>query len=239
MRQICRRKNRLQFSPAPVTAAPVAVPALTKSTWTGPYVGLEAGYLSGNSQTGTVCNNNDYLCLSGTSYDGDLKQGNLGGYAGYNYQMEKFVIGAEVSVNAGLGKGVANFSGPIDMVGSLYTGSSYNADIRARFGYLMTNDVLVFATGGIGFSDFKIDDAGTCNNCSQWGSANVDGGDRVGYVIGGGLEYAISQTLHLKAEYLHSDYGSKSTNYSYLTNTIALDTKYASDQVRVGLSYNF
>lgn len=176
------------------------------------------------------------------SYDGNLKQGLLGGYFGYNYQISKVVIGAEAGINAGIGDGQANFEGNIDLVPILRASNTYNADIRGRFGYLVTDNVLLFATGGVAFSDYKIDQP-ECSNCSGWGNTIVASGNRVGYVVGGGMEYALSQNIHLKAEYLYSDFGSNSENYSEAhdstVDTIALSTKYVTNQVRVGLSYNF
>ena len=68
---------------------------------------------------------------------------------------------------------------------------------------------MIYATGGVayggGSSNFSVYDAST--------GALWNGGPsstRVGWTIGGGVEYAITNNITIKGEYLYADLGSKS-----------------------------
>ncbi|MFL4996574.1 MAG: porin family protein, partial [Microvirga sp.] len=73
----------------PVRAAPPApiIAAVPVFTWTGFYVGVNAGY---------GWNANDSITVGGVRFDLDDEGGFVGGaQAGYNYQIGSFVVGLE------------------------------------------------------------------------------------------------------------------------------------------------
>ena len=57
----------------------------------------------------------------------------------------------------------------------------------------------------------------------------------IGWVAGGGLEYALTKHVSARVEYLHYDFGDRS--FEGLDETIKLDTTV--DTVTVGLSVKF
>ena len=137
--------------------------------------------------------------------------------------------------------------------------------IRARFGFT-TDRALFFVTGGAAFrngdNNATITDTETVitrgnkwdNVKSAWGSDNstvtttttysrTGNGNKVGWALGGGLEYALTENLSTKIEYLHAQFGNGDNTYSSgilrdCQNFFG-DSKNSIDIVRVGLNYRF
>ena len=119
---------------------------------------------------------------------------------------------------------------------------------RARLGYVATPDnrLMIYATGGVayggGSSSFTAFD--TFNDLLFTGSPSSS---RVGWTIGGGVEYAITNNVTIKGEYLYYNLGSKSFQ-STLTGAFAAafpgvvaTNKFTFDGsiVRAGVNYKF
>jgi outer membrane immunogenic protein len=135
---------------------------------------------------------------------------------------------------------------------NLYVNAKANLDwlgtARARLGFVATPDnrLMIYATGGLayggGSSSYTAYDAQ--NNFLLNGSPSSS---RVGWTIGGGVEYAITNNITIKGEYLYYDLGS--TNFqSPVTGPFATtfpgvvaNTKYTYDGsiVRAGVNYKF
>jgi outer membrane immunogenic protein len=125
--------------PAPVFA-PVPV-----FTWTGFYVGVNAGY-------GWSEDDNDAIDLADDEDDG----GFIGGaQVGYNYQIGSFVVGLEGDIQyADFGReGVFNYT---DEDGDILQGELESSDwfgtVRARAGVAF-GQALIYGTGGFAFAD--------------------------------------------------------------------------------------
>ncbi|MGO4524841.1 outer membrane protein [Microvirga sp. 2MCAF35] len=123
-------------APAPVIAA---VPVFT---WTGFYVGVNAGY---------GWNTNDDFVFDNFRYSLNDDGGFVGGaQAGYNYQIGSFVVGLEGDIQ------YADFGGD-DVVlrdGRLadFNNSDWFGTVRARAGVAFDR-ALIYATGGFAFAD--------------------------------------------------------------------------------------
>jgi outer membrane immunogenic protein len=124
--------------PARTVDFPVAVPVFT---WTGFYVGVNAGY---------GWNANDDIVIGGVRYDLDDEGGFVGGaQAGYNYQIGSFVVGLEGDIQ------YADFGGDDDFDGILgddFDRSDWFGTVRARAGVAFDR-ALIYATGGFAFAD--------------------------------------------------------------------------------------
>ncbi|GGF88469.1 membrane protein [Azorhizobium oxalatiphilum] len=120
---------------APVVAAPIVSAAPPVFSWTGFYIGANAGYAWG-SGTGVA----DSFA---SSPDGWL----AGGQVGYNYQFQNnMLIGLEADVQAAdIGGGNAFASSKMDSFGT----------VRARLGYAFDR-VLPYVTGGFAWGNNKI-----------------------------------------------------------------------------------
>jgi outer membrane immunogenic protein len=131
----------------PIRSAPPApiVAAVPVFTWTGFYVGVNAGY---------GWNANDSITVGGVRFDLDDEGGFVGGaQAGYNYQIGSFVVGLEGDIQ------YADFGGDerfdFDGDGILdddFNNSDWFGTVRARAGVAFDR-ALIYATGGFAFAD--------------------------------------------------------------------------------------
>jgi len=204
---------RRSVAPAPFVAVPVF-------TWTGFYVGVNAGYgFSDSNDDAVFVPQGTFLApFAGSSgivsNGGNENDGFVGGaQIGYNLQFGAFVVGVEADIQyADLG-GNNNRTAvytpvtgavPVGFTpGSAVSGLEYFGTVRARAGVAFDR-LLVYATGGFAFGGF---DGGN--------SGFVDDGDDIqgGYAVGGGLEYAFTNNLTAKIEglYVNLDRGNGRT----------------------------
>ncbi len=187
--------------------APVYVPAFT---WTGFYVGANAGYGWGN------------VNANGFANVGDLDGFVGGGQVGYNYQIGQFVIGAEADF-----QGADLSSG--DNLGLLNVKTEWYGTVRARAGVAFDR-FLVYATGGWAYGNVKTSFPGLFGPFAL----NSDRTHTGGFAVGGGVEYAFTNNLIGGVEYMYVDLGEK--NIATLPgNKVGTDFSV----VRARLSYKF
>jgi outer membrane immunogenic protein len=126
-------------APAPIIAA---VPVFT---WTGFYVGVNAGY---------GWNTNDSITVGGVRFDLDDEGGFVGGaQAGYNYQIGSFVVGLEGDIQYADFGGDDRFDFDRDgIVDDDFNNSDWFGTVRARAGVAFDR-ALIYATGGFAFAD--------------------------------------------------------------------------------------
>ena len=159
-------------------AAPVYVPAFT---WTGFYVGANAGYAWGN------VNANGYANI------GDLDGFVGGGQVGYNYQMGQFVVGLEADLQA------ADLSSGNNL-GLINVKTDYFGTVRARVGVAFDR-FLPYVTGGWAYGNVKTSIPGL--------AFSSDRSHTGGWALGAGVEYAFTNNLIGGVEYLYVDLGEK------------------------------
>lgn len=186
--------------------APVYAPVFT---WTGFYVGANAGYGWGNVNAGTVFNNR-------TVNIDDLDGFVGGGQVGYNYQMGQFVVGLEADIQgADLNSGSSFFG---DRVRTEWFGT-----VRGRVGVAFDR-FMPYVTGGWAYGNVKT---------TIGGVGSTDKTHTGGYAIGGGLEYAFTNNWTAKVEYLYVDLGEKTV----FNSGVKVGTDFS--VVRAGLNYKF
>lgn len=162
-------------------AAPVYMPPAF--TWTGFYVGANAGYAWGNVNT-------NGFTLTNT---GDLDGFVGGAQVGYNYQMGQFVVGLEADIQgADLSTG--------NTLGGLRVKTDYFGTVRARVGVAFDR-FMPYVTGGWAYGNVKtsIPALAFSSDASHTG----------GWALGGGLEYAVTNNIVAGVEYLYVDLGDK------------------------------
>ncbi len=198
--------HKSPMAPAPMYSQPAF-------TWTGFYVGINGGYGFGE--------------MSNTSFS-NPSGGLVGGTIGYNYQMGQFVIGAEADLDwADLG------------AHNNYNNFAYNnyhvnwmTTERLRLGYAVDR-ALFYVTGG--YAGVSTHASFTDNNYSPNYSGSQDSW-RSGGVIGGGIEYAFTNNITAKAEYLWAPLEDK----TYWSGTPDAQTNRMSVSLaRVGLNFKF
>jgi len=245
-------------APAP---APVIAPIFT---WTGFYVGVNAGgawnskcgswtpnIVGGVALTGwaTLCNtsNND------TNFTG-------GGQIGYNWQAGAFVFGLEADIN-----GIAHSNNNTTFVAftgagapnGVYQLNTSRPDwftVRGRLGYTW-GQAMLYITGGLAYG-------GNQNSSVNFWAAPVvnppvgapgavfaaSKSNNVGWTLGGGLEYAFTTNWTARVEYLHVALGNDNNGAivcsgggcAGFANTWNRSNNHNSmDVVRVGVNYKF
>lgn len=247
---------------APQLAPP---PAPLVYNWTGFYVGLNAGGAWGSSDPSTsascvslgtlgpyfTCADAARVTAAGTgSMSGSAFTG--GGQLGYNWQSNSAVFGAELDFDSfhvrasrqggGIYSGFAgaNPAGPFTVVNSVSTDWLFTA--RARVGWAI-NQLLAYATGGLALTDLHgtntyVDT--TVNNPNAiWNTSAT----KLGWTVGGGLEWALNQNWSVKAEYLYVNFGSITANavvgIPAYANAISTSTDLTAHIARGGVNYKF
>ncbi|MER8431163.1 outer membrane protein [Mesorhizobium caraganae] len=187
-------------------------------SWTGGYIGLQAGYAWGNGNVDQI---------GGPGFIDTDPDGFLGGvYAGYNYQMSNnIVIGAELDiVYANVDGSGQVFLAPGVPAGVTATEElNWSGAARLRLGYA-ADRFLPYIAGGVAFGDIDI------SNDNGPGSF---GDTFTGWTIGVGLDYAMTDNLLLRAEYRYTDFGNKS--FEDFGSEVDLKT----NEVRFGIAYKF
>ena len=262
----------------PVKAAPAPVAA--PYTWTGFYIGANGGYGGWKDPTVTFTGN-DFLS-TGLTCGGALGGtcvppasfgigGFLGGVqAGYNWQIhQKWLLGVEADFNWSNIKGTGSANVLLPGFPALNFQASENikwfGTVRGRVGFLPTNSLLVYATGGIAYGRVTENAAlnhGSpgfagggfalaCNVAGGAGATNCLVGNSsrtaTGYTAGAGAEYVLWRNLTLKAEYLYVNLGHANvfnisqapTVFGASTSFTAAYSKVAFNVVRGGLNWKF
>jgi outer membrane immunogenic protein len=219
-------------------------------SWTGLYVGVNAGYSWGRADldvSGTVQALGEQL--GGTVSDRARLNGGLGGgQIGYNWQSKGWVYGVEADIQwTGHDDDI---SACLDLV-SVCAKASYELDwfgtVRGRAGYLVFPDTLLYLTGGLAYGHVSADFSASH---PLLGTTSVsDSATKTGWVIGGGLEWALDRSWRARAEYLYMDLGSMRTKLGPISGTLpevgdfdasgTARTDFTDQIVRVGLSYKF
>lgn len=199
----------------PSSRAPVAPPPIPVFSWTGVYLGGQVGYAFGND---TLTN------AAGATVSASPKGVIGGAHAGYNYQFpgNGLVLGLEGDINGSGYKGTGNLAGV-----NLYTTKiPVEGSIRGRAGFAVDR-ALFYATGGAAFGSIK----------DSFVTGDTSSTTRVGYTVGGGIQYAITNDWSVRAEYRYTNYGTFTETLPIAaTSVLHKDTE---NKVLAGFSYMF
>jgi outer membrane immunogenic protein len=216
-------------APAPVyTKAPMA----PVYSWTGAYIGLNAGYGWGDSEvvTSTVFAPAGYFRPSSVPAVNaagaqTIKPNGFtgGGQIGYNWQASPVtVVGLEADFEYFGLKGSSTSGAvypccaPTAFTINQSVKTDWLATFRARLGYLVTPNALIYVTGGGAVTDLKgtfifTDTFATANESASFSST------KLGWTVGGGVEWTLWSGWTAKAEYLFVSFPSASVTSNNLT----------------------
>jgi len=153
----------------------------------GPTVGVQAGWVENKiGNTGTN--------FGATSVDGSKDSATLGGLFGYDKQFGKFVVGGEAGFNFGTSDKVAG--GTAATQATIDPKRSF--DLTARTGYLVLPQTLFYARAG--YTDDRVQTTLTSSSGTVSASENRDG-----WLVGGGIERAITSNVSARVEYRYGD----------------------------------
>jgi outer membrane immunogenic protein len=162
-------------------------------SWTGPYLGFGVGLATGNIDFVTPPRATDFKSVS------------LAGTVGYNWQIDRLVLGIE-------GDGsIQNLTGTVSVPGTTATvtaRSRWLATARGRLGVdlalpFTSYRFLLYGTGGAAFTDV----ANSSCVCFLNGATEDQSQLRTGWTAGGGVEVPLAPTVTMKLEYLFVDFG--------------------------------
>lgn len=194
--------------PAPVVA--------DTFSWTGGYIGLNAGYAGGQNKLNT--------------FDGISAKDNASGFiggvqAGYNWQFDRTIVGIETDFQGSGLKSDAEVSFGDASLGA-EAKINWFGTTRARLGYTPVDRFMVYATGGVAYGKVKA-------SLGEFSQSDTN----VGYTVGAGAEYALTNNVTLKTEYLYTDLGKLKLDNAAGERIGEVKTPFHT--VRVGVNYKF
>ncbi len=232
----------------PSRKGPVLAPIAPIFTWTGFYVGVNAGVIFTDNDIRTSGNAaNTIANVAANRRPPSLSNNDegftIGGQVGYNYQIGNIVIGAEADLAYTDLKSTARFTSTLNDPSTFRQDLEYLGTVRLRIGYALDR-FLVYATGGVAYGDVT-NSADFFSNAA--GNPLAFTGSRsdveVGYAVGGGVEYAFTNNLSLKAEYLYYDLGERNVVVNAVPgvglNSYTSRFENNGHIVRAGLNYRF
>lgn len=202
------------FAADPAADVPMTAPGFD---WTGYYAGLQAGYGWGQSD------------ISGTdggpfSVSPDIDGGFVGGHVAGLWQFDQAVLGAEADLNYSSISGTAEIA-PGNTFG---TDIKWFGSVNAKAGYAMDR-LLVYGIGGIAFAGIETSQAA--------GSAFSSTRTNVGWTLGAGVDYALTDKFVVGAQYRYYDFSSE--HYDTPDPFVDRDQNVKLNTVGINLSYKF
>ena len=203
-----------------------AYPAYTSPfTWTGFYMGVQAGY--GWGTTDAVSSDFALGTTEAFSYG---TGGFLGGlHAGYNWQVNRnLVVGVESDIE------LADITGSgISSLGNAHhTSIDWLGSVRGRIGFA-ADSTLFYLTGGLAYGGVSIDRSAGAGFAPFASSTGLN----TGWTLGGGIEHAFSRNITARIEYRYTDLGSVSWTNSAVG--VADHSEVTHHAIRAGLSFRF
>jgi outer membrane immunogenic protein len=125
-----------------------------------------------------------------------------GGQIGYNWDLVGFLVGVEGDFAFSEIDGDSIFSGK-----NASSSLDWLATIRARGGFLITPDTLLYGTVGIAWGDWT-DRFNPISISQSWSDVYT------GWTVGGGVETKLTNAISIKVEYLYIDFGNESNSFN-------------------------
>jgi len=240
--------------------------------WTGPYGGIDFGYARGHLKTrGHWAGSGDAVITElpdglrgGLAAGGSRRNSYAGGVrAGYDFQFGSFVAGVVADVTAlRLKRSSVVAAEAIDPASGSAVAAAASArqqlywfgTLRSRVGFTPFARFMIYGTGGLAFGRVgqningvvavtSPDGAG--DEITRFGAFGRTGsGYRLGWVVGGGAEYAVTDNVSVQAEYLHVDLNGRNAVAALPAPdtgqaAFAFKNGTAFDIVKAGVNYRF
>lgn len=224
-------------------------------SWTGFYVGANiGGAWSRDSGVSSACSPFPFCNqLPGT---GNVDaSGFVGGFhAGYNLMIApQWVAGIEgdfswTDLSSSAGAGNVNGAGVLQATGGHTWSESVNwlASLRGRIGYTISPTTLLYFTGGFAWKNADYNARQAFIVVPPQSTATVDFSETSnGYVLGGGLEVALTRNWIVRGEYLYYGFDGVSASAPHTTvfaPPVTGNFRWNDSSIhsaRVGISYKF
>jgi len=236
---------------APVAKAPVMVSA--QQSWYGFYIGVHGGYAWGRNAIQLTPDAFYTPLFAAVGLPGSVARdakGFLGGITyGSNWQFDRIVIGTDSDfsfTDIKSSQTINSAFGGLPFTANASQRLTWFGTSRLRAGVLLTDNILLYGTGGLANGRIEASSNNTINlagGCLLPGACPSGGitKNMWGWAAGGGIEYATGP-WQFRAEYLHYDLGTVSYVMRDLVvpaATIGASAKVAGDMVRGAITYRF
>lgn len=202
-------------------------------TWSGLYLGAQAGYTWGSDKVRLYEGAFDVtpsFSIDGTSYD---VNGFVGGvHAGYNAQFGAIVAGVEGDLEIAGVDGDRRW-GVVGAYDEAKSEVNFQGSLRARLGFAFDR-TLVYGTAGVAFASIEntyATSAGAASTVAKFDDTQW------GWTLGAGAEYAFTNNLTARAEYRYTQFDSYNNNTAFGGASVQQEPDFHT--LRVGVSYKF
>lgn len=200
--------KKLILSSALLATAGVATVAGAEP-FNGPFVGVQAGWEQADVGTASTPLGDLAIGRSNDTVTGGI-------FAGYDYKLSpRIVAGIEAGINLTDSDDLVRTAGGT----TVSIDPERSIDLSARLGYLVADTTLVYLRGG--YSNVRAETALADAAGTRFDKANLDG-----WLVGGGVERALSDSLSTRLEYRYSDLSEG-------------DGKFDRHQLLLGVAYRF
>ncbi len=217
-------------------------------SWSGFYAGVNGGYAWGAESSRLNASATDITAATAQAVSSKLSTdgGFGGGQLGYNLQRDRFVVGVEADIQGGSTAGRTHSEAASSNITTDAWAKSrldWFGTVRGRAGYAYGGS-LVYATGGFAFGGARNSFGESVNATSPVAASQNT--TLTGYVVGGGVETALTPSWSVKAEYQYINLGSTNLStaddgFSYGAGTGNGDASAKFDHIyhtaRLGLNY--
>lgn len=246
----------------------LGTPAAT-ADWSGTHIGLYGGGAFGTAPATTSATANgdaaqnypafDTANLGGVNAAGVEQPhpggGTFGAEIGYDKQFGQLLVGIEADGGLFSTSGTSSNTFRYADVNNIFTVSqSVSTDwlttARPRIGWVSSEDLVFYLTGGVAATNFKYNAQFSDNFAQTHGlgaalETSAVSKTAVGWTVGTGIEVKLVGKLTLKAEYLHAEFGRitgtgvLSVNGGAFVNTFTHTASLGEDILRIGINRRF
>jgi len=206
-------------------AAPI-VELAPAYTWTGFYVGGQAGAAFNNESGDARYNPTTGAFFPATSFTtGDNGSDDAafigGGHVGFDYQINSLILGVVADINYVDASTTSSYTLGTPVTGFDTFGVSQDINFlvtaRGKVGFVPTERLAIYATGGLAYADTDVEfvSPGILNATRGFATSVEEDNDDLGYAVGGGVDYLVTQNFSIGLEYLYTDIGETNLDVRY------------------------
>lgn len=199
--------------------------------WTGFYLGAHGGYgwaESGVSYTDLVDTDDDFSV--NLESDGFV----VGGQLGFNWQWESLVLGIEGDASFADLNGDDDFDNGLGEIGNVENDVDMLASIRGRAGFAFDR-FMPFITAGYGYADGEV----SGNVTGDMSGSFSEDQSYDGWVYGFGMEFAVTENVSLRAEYLRYDLDNDDLFFDNDSGDGTVESDLEVDVIRAAVNFKF
>jgi outer membrane immunogenic protein len=231
------------------------------SDWAGFYIGINGGGGFGHTsyqpfgqipqgegqeilENGTIIESETTNNLGFVPPNQSLSGGIFGFQAGHNWQWGPVVGGLELDFDGANIKGSStSFAEESTDIFTQQAKIDELASARARLGYLIFPNWLLYGTVGLGWGHFRLDATDTVQSAGGPEFASTTNfANEFGWVVGAGLEWKFVDHWLLRGEWLHYDFGNQTIFGAVVVPGAEpgiFNARTTVDVARAALSYKF